>query len=194
MNFADIDDIVAACILSSYVPAITGPAWGSLAVTNQAVKRAQARVHDMLELGYVKRGDTGHAVVAQERLDREVYWDGGLVNVWPIVDDETVIVTPICARFSPNPYISPAMEHQCDSSKWDWIMPPTIRVNSTAEIHLNYASMTTFRQMLLSSDETVLQQRFSQGYDNAMRFLQENNLLTVYSSTGVTSSDELAVQ
>jgi hypothetical protein len=126
----------------------------------------------MLELGFVKYGETGETVqpfnIHRETFfpGREFYWDGGLVNVWPVVDETTIIVTPICARFSPNPYISPAVKEEGDSM-WNWIVPPTIRVNDRAEIHLNYSNMETLRQMTLSSDETVLQQRFAQGYSDA---------------------------
>jgi hypothetical protein len=168
-----VEDIVAACILSSYVPCVTGPAWGSLASINLAVKRSKERVHEMLELGFVKHGETGETVepstISNERLfrDREFYWDGGLVNLWPVVDETTVIVTPICARFSPNPSISPAVEEKENDSMWNGIVPPTIRVNDFAEIHVTSKNMETLRQMALSSDEHVLQQRFAQGYNDA---------------------------
>lgn len=171
-EFRNVEDIVAVCILSSYVPFITGPARGSLASSNLAVKRSKERVHEMLELGFVKHGDTGETVqpsnIQSETFfrGREFYWDGGLVNVWPVVDETTIIVTPICARFSPNPYISPAVKDKGDSM-WNWIVPPTIRVNDRAEIHLNYSNMETLLQMTLSSHATVLQQRFAQGYGDA---------------------------
>jgi hypothetical protein len=172
-EFRNVEDIVAACILSSYVPFITGPAWGSLASTNLAVKRSKERVHEMLELGFVKHGETGETVepstISNDTLfrDREFYWDGGLVNLWPVVDETTVIVTPICARFSPNPSISPAVEEKENDSMWNGIVPPTIRVNDFAEIHVTSKNMETLRQMALSSDEHVLQQRFAQGYNDA---------------------------
>ena len=172
-KFRNVEDIVAACILSSYVPFVTGPAWGSQHSSNLAVKRAKERIHEMVELGFVKNGETGDVVQPRREekfiLDvfqnREYFWDGGLVNVFPVVDDSTVIVTPICARFSPNPYISPAVEE--DDDKWNWLVPPTIRLTDNAELFLNSANIETLRQMALSSNHVVLQQRFAQGYDDA---------------------------
>jgi hypothetical protein len=116
----------------------------------------------MVELGFCKSGETGQVVKPSNSYDpfanREYFWDGGLTNVFPIVDEDTVIVTPICARFSPNPYISPAVED--DSIR-------TIRVDPRSEVFLSTANLETLRQMTISSDETVLQGRFSQGHDDA---------------------------
>jgi hypothetical protein len=181
-EFRDVNDVVAACILSSYIPFVTGPAWGSLHTSNLAVKRAKERIHEMVELGFCKSGETGQVVKPSNSYDpfanREYFWDGGLTNVFPIVDEDTVIVTPICARFSPNPYISPVVED--DSIR-------TIRVDPRSEVFLSTANLETLRQMTISSDETVLQGRFSQGHDDARRFLEEKNFLSVYSSVASPS-------
>lgn len=161
-TFRDVEDVVAACILSSYIPFVTGPAWGSLHTRNLAVKRAKDRIHEMVELGFCKHGETGQVVKPTTAYDpfqnREYFWDGGLVNVFPIVDEKTLIVTPICARFSPNPYISPAVEN--DSL-------PTLRVDPRSEVYLSSANLETLRRMTISSDSTVLEGRFSQGHDDA---------------------------
>jgi len=165
-EFRNVQDIVAACILSSYIPFVTGPAQGSSDSTNLAVKRAKERIHEMIHLGFVKNGTTGEAIVhsQQEQQDstlfskREFFWDGGLVNVFPIVDESTVIVTPITARFSPNPYISPAVEN---------VSSPKLKFDERSEVFLNSANVETFRQMTLSSDDAVLQERFAQGHDDA---------------------------
>lgn len=162
-EFRDIDDVVAACILSSYIPFVTGPAWGSLHSKNLAVKRAKDRIHDMVSLGFVKNGETGEVVKPTKTYDpfqnREYFWDGGLVNVFPIVDENTVIVTPICARFTPNPCISPAVDD--DSIR-------TMKFDARgSEVFLSTANLETLRQMTISSDDTVLERRFAQGYDDA---------------------------
>ena len=185
-QFRNVEDMAAAALLSSYVPGITGPALGSLDKANYAVKQAKERVEEMLELGFVKHGETGIVVKAESKgaqsfwRNREVYWDGGLVNVWPVVDENTVIVTPIGASFKPNPYISPCIRTRGQASIWESLFPRTIRVNSRAEIHLNPENLETLRRILLSSDETVLQERYAMGHDDAKRFLSENNLLNVY--------------
>lgn len=211
-EFRSVDDIVAACLLSSYIPFVTGPFQGSYCPTNLAVKRSMELVNEMVKLGHVKNGITGQPVVVEqtstpEGRSREYFWDGGLVNVFPVVDDSTVIVTPIAARFSPNPYISPAIENN--------ISTPTIKFDPRSEVFLHPTNVETLRQMTLAPDKQVLQERFSQGHDDARyvfcrscecvillvtcrltyspcfalfeqprhrRFLEENNLTSVYSS------------
>jgi len=174
-EFRNVNDIVAACILSSYIPFVTGPGTGSLDTRNLAVKRAKDRIHEMVQLGFVKNGDTNEPVQPQQEAsffkDREYFWDGGLVNVFPIVDESTVIVTPLAARFSPNPYISPAIE---DSN-----ILPTVKFDARSEVYLNMANMETLRQMTLSSDDSVLEKRFAQGYDDARYVVVCGSLYTV---------------
>lgn len=162
-EFRSVEDIVAACILSSYIPFITGPAQGSQCSSNLAVKRSKERLQEMLELGFIKHGETGQPVQPKETDAshlREYFWDGGLVNVFPIVDESTVIVTPISARFSPNPYISPQVEDTFLSTR-------TIKVDERSEIYLNTQNVETLRQMTLSSEDKVMEEWFAQGFDDA---------------------------
>jgi hypothetical protein len=185
-----IDDVVAACILSSYVPGVTGPALGSMAVKNHAVVRAARRMTDMIEDGCVKKGTTGEKVQLQHCtsylakpqesfqrdrskriLGREICWDGGLVNAFPIIDHKTIIVSPVAADFM-NDAISPAIEYS----------PTKVRkltLNPVVTLHLTAANAAAVRYMLLSSEDSVLEKKFAQGYDNAKQFLQHRNLLSV---------------
>ena len=61
-RFRCLDDIVSACILSSYIPGLTGPALGNMALKNHAVTRAAQRVDDMIRDGCVKKGTTGETI------------------------------------------------------------------------------------------------------------------------------------
>ena len=61
-RFRCLDDIVAACILSSYIPGVTGPAWGNRARKNQAVTRAAQQLDEMIRDGCVKKGTTGETI------------------------------------------------------------------------------------------------------------------------------------
>mmetsp|Transcript_7328 Transcript_7328/g.10382 ORF Transcript_7328/g.10382 Transcript_7328/m.10382 type:complete len:392 (+) Transcript_7328:42-1217(+) len=189
-QYRDVDDIVAASILSSYIPGATGPALGSKDGSNHAVKRASARLSEMEELGFVKNITGNPVVVSQENKNknggkdeetREYYWDGGLVNVFPIVDDNTVVISPMSGEFHPHPSISPAPQKSNDE-KEPSSTPTYLRINHRAAIHLNTYNAVAFRRMILSSDDTALQQRFSHGYDDAKRFLDKNSLTTVHSA------------
>mmetsp|Transcript_3962 Transcript_3962/g.9076 ORF Transcript_3962/g.9076 Transcript_3962/m.9076 type:complete len:406 (+) Transcript_3962:72-1289(+) len=107
-QYRDVDDVVAACVLSSYIPGITGTLRGATCPMNDAVKRSWGRVHEMERLGYVKDGITGQQVAgtATDEPSDLYYWDGGLADVFPTIDDSTVIVSPINGKYS-NPSISP---------------------------------------------------------------------------------------
>ena len=137
-HFRSLDDIVAACILSSYIPGVTGPALGNMARKNHAVTRAAQQLDDMIRDGCVKKGTTGETIpqssfsmqsqqqngnindgnstssqtISGATSVREICWDGGLVNAFPTFDQETIIVSPIAADFRYNPSISPAIEYQ----------------------------------------------------------------------------------
>ena len=53
-QFRDVNDLVAACILSSYIPRFTGPRRGNLSKRHGAVSRANTRVQEMEALGFLK--------------------------------------------------------------------------------------------------------------------------------------------
>lgn len=61
-RFRSLDDIVSACILSSYIPGVTGPALGNMALKNHAVSRAAQQLDDMIRDGCVKKGTTGEII------------------------------------------------------------------------------------------------------------------------------------
>jgi len=204
-QYRDVDDIVAASILSSYVPGVTGPALGSKHGTNHAVRRASTRLSEMEQLGFVK-SITGKPVVVASRENqdretdeadtithREYYWDGGLVNVFPIIDEHTVVISPLGGEFHPHPSISPLPEttnNETEPSSKPYCLPLSHR----AALHVTTGNAVALRRMMLSSDEIALQQIFSQGYDDAKRFLDKNSMTTVYSaqvSSTVSSSQQL---
>ena len=179
-SYRSIEDVIAACILSSYVPGVTGPALGNLAIRNHAVVRAAAVMTEMIEHGCVKSGVTGEPLKIDRaanktdlirRIAREICWDGGLVNAFPTVDNDTVIVSPIAADFK-NASISPAIEYD-----------PNVRslaVNPLVSFHLTAANAVTLRYVIISSSDAVLEAKFAQGYDNALQFLNRRGLVNVH--------------
>jgi len=177
-EFRSVQDVIAACILSSYIPGITGPAWGSLDSRHSAVLRASRRFHKMIQDGCVKEGLTGEPIrILSRNYTREVGWDGGLVNAFPFIDKHTVIVTPLAATFS-HASISPAIAYATTTTP-----VRTWQLNARVRLHLTAENLTAFRCITLSSDDDVLQDKFTQGYDNCRLFLDKNNLLSVYQSS-----------
>ena len=175
-QFRDIDDVVAACILSSYVPGVTGPIRGSGDVRNNAVFRANQRLHDMVQAGCV----TTRGTVPVD-AGREVFWDGGLVNAFPTYDRDTVIVTPIAADFTHNASINPSIAQPSSTRK--------LAVNPNLAIHLTMGNLHTFLGGLLSPDQNNLESFFAQGYDGALKFLNQRGLLRVFQSAGPCAGD-----
>lgn len=179
-GYRDVDDIVAACILSCFVPGLTGPAVGAWSAQNGAVGRAYQRIQQMASLGFLKQGTTGQPLIQPRGSrfkvyeTREAFWDGGLVNVFPIVDENTVIVSPMAGNYSPHRSISPDPRKALERE------PLIFRFNPRAQIYLSPENALTFRYMLLSSDDNALQQRFQQGYDEAKRFLRQEGLLRTF--------------
>ena len=217
-QYRDVDDAVAVCILSSYIPGATGTLRGAQCPMNESVRNSWARVFMMEQLGYVKDGKTGKPVVkAAEPVSDEPgdlhYWDGGLADVFPTIDDDTLIVSPINGHYT-NPSISPSVSEQVDQQSSTEVggdrtvgsalndetaapkteqdltstilqramdmIPKTVQGHARASFGLNAQNAETIRRMMWSSDDAVLQERFRSGYDDAMRFLREKDLLTTY--------------
>jgi hypothetical protein len=186
-HYQSIDDVISACTLSSYVPGLTGPAWGSLDERHSAVARAGQRMRGMIAAGSVKQGTTGKPIPPLSTLQhsegvrgREICWDGGLVNMFPHVDERTVIVTPLTGNFT-HDSITPSLDYVDEASNNDKGDPRAVVVDDYAQIHLTTANARTLLCMTFSSDDDVLQGYFTQGYDNAHKFLDKRNLWSVYS-------------
>jgi len=204
-KYRDVDDLLAACILSSYIPIVTGPAWGTRDARNGAVARAALRLQDMIESGCVRYAGTGLPLEPlprfaegtpqgdeeEARLNpaREICWDGGLVNAFPLIDEKTVLVSPLAGDFLDVASITPALEYsisdvvdETDRAKTteNTAPPRYIEVNPYVRIHVTRDNARALRLILMSSDDDALQSKFAQGYDNARRFLDRKNLLNVF--------------
>ncbi len=136
-TYRNLEDIIACSMLSSYIPGITGPLnlkdrvpaiiggllneeiIGAKNTTekksrNDASYRAGLRLNEMTRLGMVKHGKTG--VPTKENGTHDVndneptiYWDGGIADVFPTIDENTIVVAPVNGVFDPNPSICPQM-------------------------------------------------------------------------------------
>lgn len=213
-TFRDVEDIVACCMLSSYVPGITGHAppsfldglTGSVDKSSSAAGRAGVRVKEMAKFGLVRHGKTGLPVVenVEETTNSEeskedtsteptLYWDGGLAEMFPTFDNNTVIVSPLNGLYDPNPSISPGVLDDAkftDKSGGDTqqqqhpsqstallqnllrpyltsLLPATFRHCHKSELGLNTKNAQTALKMIFSSDDDELYSRFKEGYDDA---------------------------
>lgn len=210
-TFRDVEDIVACCMLSSYVPGITGHAppsfldglTGSVDKSSSAAGRAGVRLKDMVQLGLVRHGKTGLPVVenvdestnneeSKEDKSTDHYWDGGLAEMFPTFDNNTVIVSPLNGLYDPNPSISPEISDDAtftDKSGGDTqqqhpsqstallqnllrpylpsLLPATFRHCHKSELGLNTKNAQTVLKMIFSSDDDELYSRFKEGYDDA---------------------------
>ena len=184
-KYRDLKDIVSASIISSYVPIGTGPLpKNTNNGDNAAVKRAFDRVKEMEELGYLKHGitdetiqsknddsDCKHGELTPETSINEVYyWDGGIVNMFPTIDEKTVMVTPLNCSFS-NPFIAP--DALSRNNRY-------INVDDNVSVGMNMQNMKLLLKMLRSSDPSYLDEKFTNGYDDTRKYLKERNLLTVF--------------
>ena len=60
-------------------------------------------------------------------------------------------------------------------------LPETFRHCSKSNLGLNMQNARTVKEMILSSDDEQLYERFREGYDDTTRFLNEKGLLRVFS-------------
>ena len=197
-QYRNLKDIVSACILSSYIPIGTGPLrTGNNSNSNNnnknendngAVRRAFETMKEMEYLGFVKDSITGEPIIQKhhdirkeedddeeeddEKEEEESYFlDGGLVNMFPSIDQSTLMVTPLHCIFSNNPYIAP--KAMSENNRY-------VDFDDEVSIGMNMQNMKAAMKMLRSSDPSYLDEKFCEGYDDATRFLKERNLLTVF--------------
>jgi hypothetical protein len=180
-EFENLQEILAACILSSYVPGLTGPA--PLARSFQihpAVLQANKCLKEMVERGAVKDRKGSR----RERLHKETseLWDGGLVNLFPTINKESILVTPFAGTFK-NPTISPMMVAGAPQELPTGFTTPKIAfpVNSYSSVDVSMENLRTLRYMALSSTDDALQTWFAQGYDTCQLFLSNNNMQSNFS-------------
>ncbi len=170
-EFRNIKDINSACILSSYIPLGTGPLDFEKETKNTAVKYAWDHVQVMEHLGFLK-DFSGNSIIPEDKGEGSLkYLDGGLSNMFPCIDKSTIIVSPISGVFSNNKFIAP---------KAPTTTMPNFELSDGVEIGINSQNVLAMYQMARSSGPQVLNEKFRDGFDDAKKFLDENNLLTVF--------------
>lgn len=135
----------------------------------------------MADFGFIKRQSHTNGKIKQVILspttrsnDKPPFVDGGVSNGFPVIDRHTVIVTPLRGVFEPNRWICPSSNHSTKQTDEEEL----VVLNQRVKLYMNQQNAKTFRRIILSSDEIALQRRYSQGYDDAKRFLMDHNLGT----------------
>lgn len=170
-SYRGVDDVLAAALLSSYIPGVTGPIGGTWDTRHSALPWASRQVNEMIAAGCVKHGVTGQPIPPLPLSSREICWDGGLVNAFPIVDEETLMVSPVAVQFSKHAHtINPALQTT-------GVVVRALRLNEWVSFHLTADNAIRLRQIVMSSDATVLQARFAEGYDDAQKYLERHSLM-----------------
>lgn len=167
-RFESLEEVIAACVLSSYIPGVTGPISHTTLQQRTAVSRAHERMYDMLR----RRAIMNHLGFPLDYCNSELdtvnfhpgkirFLDGGLANVFPTVDESTCIVTPFVGNFV-NPTISPGefgatANGLRTSRQWRYV-----------------ENAKVMRYVSFPSDCHVLENYFELGFNNASRFLADS--------------------
>jgi len=127
-QFRNVEDVVAASVLSSFLPGLTGPLQGSNCPHNASVQRASRQLSQLMRaIPHAIRQEGSHQpvdILSHDHNDDDKdnnngdddnddvpythFYDGGLAHLFPIVNDSTIIVSPFNGIFS-NPCICPPM-------------------------------------------------------------------------------------
>ena len=166
-EFQTVDNLIAASVISSYIPGATGPI---TTPSSGTIPRSIALVNAMYAQIKDVHGECAYSDISKQSDINLI--DGGLVNMWPTFDETTVVVSPLSGNFSPNPFICPTStlleEANQPSSPWPWHINWKIKdPYSKYEVFITKANTETLRRMILSSTDEVLEARFKSGWDDA---------------------------
>ena len=166
-EYRNIDDVVAACMLSSYIPGATGPFLSQTTKLNQTVDRSNKCLRSLIQHNpaCIKDSFTNKPVEVDSTNDNDpFYWDGGLCQNWPVIDHNTLIVSPLHGDYSPNLYISP-QSNDDKETKINNLLPKYVNWHGY-KVNVHSENADILRRMIISSHENTLQQNFYDGYDD----------------------------
>lgn len=192
-HYDSLEEILAACILSSYVPGLTGPLSERTLGSNDAVRRANIILLNMTEKGSAKNSfgepvRNNHDILAHHSTSNGPivspshirFWDGGLANLFPVVDEHTWVITPFLGQF-PNPTICPSAISNLPFSKSTYSRPSLCLEN-----------LRTIRYIAFSSESTALESWFEKGFNDANAYLKHGETTKASSSFQVMANQALA--
>ena len=154
-----MEHILSACLLSSYVPIGTGPLnYSKTCAAGQANK-------------YMSNKEVSIAIDRvggkQKRAARDNWIDGGLAQMFPILDKHTIVVSPIAIQSKSNIVISPKIE---DGGR-------LASISAGIKVGVSFKNGVAVKNMLLSTEEGRYQEIFSEAYDDAVRVCKDHNLI-----------------
>lgn len=156
-EFADVEHLTAACLLSSFVPGVTGP-------LRPAPQSAAGRAAQVIDRCWgIKRGSECSAAlspVAQAPGESSLFLDGGFTATWPVVDEQTVLVSSLAVR-APRDVI-------CPVGDFGWTLSAH---GVSAEV--SGAQLGRVYRALLSPSPQQLQEAYRDGHDDATRFIRQ---------------------
>jgi hypothetical protein len=182
-KYDNLEEIISACILSSYIPGLTGPLSAHKSPKrNGAVRRANQTMIKMLKKGFIKDAlglplqevdtrqkppSTSSHNILEDFQNDILFWDGGLANVFPTIDKDTCVITPFSGCFR-NPSISPSFSNKVPrNSGFE---------ESCARPEICLENLRTLRYIAFSSESLALEKWFEQGFNDANRFLAGFNV------------------
>lgn len=145
-QFRNVDDLVAAIILSSYIPGTTGPWKGKRSKHHAAVARASEVVKEMEDLGFIKIITTKDPINVRQSMARgavlsklpntrrrESYIDGAIGDFLPVADKDTLLVSPFYFSHEENALIAPSCNcaEKGRRRKWLKVLPKKVTYKKT---------------------------------------------------------------
>jgi len=162
-EFHTIDELLSSTMISSYIPGVTAPqVFRNNADENSVVRKSL----EILETSFQSRikNDNGDVIEYESVNGRQKlnFIDGGIVNMFPIFDSNTTIVSIFSGEYGNRNHISP-LEVIDSNSTLSALSDPI----SGYKINLTKFNVNVFRGMILNSSDEAIEQKYAQGWANA---------------------------
>lgn len=137
----------------------------------------------------------GFSGILPPRFHGVRYMDGAFSDNLPILDENTVTVSPFCGESDICPRDQSAQLFHVSTLHWKYILNPVwwisswIQVNwANTSIELSKQNMNRFARILFPPKAEVLSKMCQQGFDDALQFLHRNNLISCTRCLAVQST------
>uniref|UniRef100_A0A7S0PIK5 Uncharacterized protein n=1 Tax=Leptocylindrus aporus TaxID=1398097 RepID=A0A7S0PIK5_9STRA len=154
-------------MISSYIPGVTAPqVFRNNADENSVVKKSLKILETSFQLRI--KNENGDVVEYESVRGRQKlnFIDGGIVNMFPIFDSNTTIVSIFSGNYGNKNHISPS-EVIDRNSTLSALSDPI----SGYKINLTKFNADMLRGMILNSSDEEIEQKYKQGWADAKKFL-----------------------
>lgn len=162
-EFHTIDELLCSTMISSYIPGVTAPqVFRNNADENSVVKKSLKMLETSFQLRI--KNDNGDVVEYESVKGRRKLnlIDGGIVNMFPIFDSNTTIVSIFSGDYGNKNHISPS-EVIDSNSALSALSDPI----SGYKINLTKFNADMLRGMILNSSDEEIEQKYKQGWADA---------------------------